>query len=378
MSNSDASQALKAILGGGTVAFHGIFARAINVNCALMISQGLFWQENAKFREVYTFPEHGERAFFQKTAAEWHEVTGLSTEQQSTARELLVRLGIFVEKKAGIPAKLYFHIDLEALVSVVNQYNVTGLPVSVKAKSKFPGNTETKVPENPETVIGKNRKQYIGIESIESFDSIKESDAQSAFSPLSESESDYVKIQTWTAETEIIPLNIASLKQDTPGGGASPNQYSDTDAEELRRRDPLKKTIGRKPGSKTGAEIEKITQVMEYLNHVTGFNLKANSAAALKHIGARLKEGATVADMMRVIDRKAGEWLGTEMQQFLVPDTLFNKTKFEKYMQQLDMPLPVRQQTQNQAYAKQQLTADQQFRDKLVSDYQQIFGKREG
>jgi len=188
MSNSDASQALKAILGGGTVAFHGIFARAINVNCALMISQGLFWQENAKFREVYTFPEHGEKSFFQKTAAEWYDVTGLSTEQQATARELLVRLGIFVEKKAGIPAKLYFHIDLEAFVSVVNQYNITGLPVSVKAKSKVPENPETKVPENPETkvpenpetVIGENRKHFIGIESIESFDSILERE-ESAF-----------------------------------------------------------------------------------------------------------------------------------------------------------------------------------------------------
>jgi hypothetical protein len=64
MSNDNALQALKSILGGGTVAFHGVFARAINVNCALMISQGLFWQENAKFKEVYTFNDHGEKSFF--------------------------------------------------------------------------------------------------------------------------------------------------------------------------------------------------------------------------------------------------------------------------------------------------------------------------
>ncbi len=164
--------------------------------------------------------------------------------------------------------------------------------------------------------------------------------------PLSENESDYVKIETWSAETKIVPLNTASPKQDTPCGGASLNRYSDTDAELLRERDPLKTTNGRKAGSKTGAEIEKIAEVIDYLNLRTGAKFRPNSGAALKYIGARLKDGYSVADMVRVIDRKVSEWLrDVKMRQYLTPDTLFNKEKFEKYMGQLEMAAPAKPQT---------------------------------
>jgi hypothetical protein len=42
---------------------------------------------------------------------------------------------------------------------------------------------------------------------------------------------------------------------------------------------------------------------------------------------------ATVEDFKRVIDIKAAEWLGTENDQYLRPQTLFG-TKFEGYLNQ--------------------------------------------
>ena len=38
-------------------------------------------------------------------------------------------------------------------------------------------------------------------------------------------------------------------------------------------------------------------------------------------------------DFCTVIDKKSNEWLGTDMEKFLCPDTLFG-TKFESYLNQ--------------------------------------------
>ena len=50
-------------------------------------------------------------------------------------------------------------------------------------------------------------------------------------------------------------------------------------------------------------------------------------------INARIKEGFTKEDFIKVIDNKVGEWLGTDMERFLRPETLFG-TKFEGYLNQ--------------------------------------------
>ena len=74
--------------------------------------------------------------------------------------------------------------------------------------------------------------------------------------------------------------------------------------------------------------------MIEYLNQVTGTSYKANSKTTLRHINARLNEGATLDDFMIVIDNKADDWLGdSKMCGFLRPETLFG-TKFESYLNQ--------------------------------------------
>ena len=361
MSNDNALQALKAILGGGTVAYHTIFARALgSVTAGIFLSQGYFWQYNAKYKDIYQFEGHDGKDFFQKTGAEIYEATALTDEQQLTARRILVKAGILTEKRAGIPAKNYYHININALVSAIDGYLNPALevvePVSVNNGTQFPGNTETGSGQTRRQASDNYGNSYI--ESLESNDSLESLYIQ---------EAEKVKIQIWTAETEFVPvgtINPNNSNEDAPGPRRVPlNRYSNTPDLQTSpaqiEAQRMKKTNGRKPGSNTGGEIEKITQVVEYLNSVTGFKLKANSAAALKNIGARLKDGATVADMMRVIDRKASEWLNTEMQIYLVPDTLFNKSKFEKYMEQLEMPLLVKNQTQQHQPRRERLRMDE-------------------
>ena len=72
-------------------------------------------------------------------------------------------------------------------------------------------------------------------------------------------------------------------------------------------------------------------EIIEHLNQKSGKNYRYSSKATQKHIKARIKEGFTLEDFKRVIDWKVSKWIGTDMEQYLRPETLFG-TKFESYL----------------------------------------------
>lgn len=71
--------------------------------------------------------------------------------------------------------------------------------------------------------------------------------------------------------------------------------------------------------------------IVDYLNQRAGTNYRASGKKTKSCINARLTEGFTVDDFKTVIDKKANDWLGTEYEQYLRPETLFG-TKFESYL----------------------------------------------
>lgn len=73
--------------------------------------------------------------------------------------------------------------------------------------------------------------------------------------------------------------------------------------------------------------------IVEYLNSRCGTNYKYTSDSTRRNIRARLEDGYTVEDFYTVIDKKANDWIGTDMQEYLRPITLFG-TKFESYLNQ--------------------------------------------
>lgn len=75
------------------------------------------------------------------------------------------------------------------------------------------------------------------------------------------------------------------------------------------------------------------TPVVSYLNKKAGTKYRASSAKTQKVIHARVAEGFTLEDFMAVIDKKTDEWMGTEWEKFLRPETLFGP-KFESYLNQ--------------------------------------------
>ena len=79
--------------------------------------------------------------------------------------------------------------------------------------------------------------------------------------------------------------------------------------------------------------IDIIKDIIDYLNLVLNTKYNYKTVNTQKHIRARLKEGYMLDDFKSVIDKKSKEWLGTNMERYLRPDTLFG-TKFESYLNQ--------------------------------------------
>jgi uncharacterized phage protein (TIGR02220 family) len=73
--------------------------------------------------------------------------------------------------------------------------------------------------------------------------------------------------------------------------------------------------------------------VIDYLNSRASKRYR-HTDANRKPIVARLNEGFTQQDCERVVDNKTGEWLGTEMEKYIRPATLFSPSKFEGYLNQ--------------------------------------------
>ena len=88
------------------IAFHPCFVKITgSVNAALMLSQAMYWSKKTKDKE----------GWFYKSRDEWFTETCLTRREQEGARKLLRNTGIWKERRAGSPAKLYYRLDLERL-----------------------------------------------------------------------------------------------------------------------------------------------------------------------------------------------------------------------------------------------------------------------
>ena len=83
-----------------------------------------------------------------------------------------------------------------------------------------------------------------------------------------------------------------------------------------------------------GEEMDnKINEILEYLNTSTNrrFSLKSNSNR--RFVAGRLKEGYSVEDLKAVVDTMVEKWGNdSKMSFYLRPETLFNATKFQTYI----------------------------------------------
>jgi len=80
-----------------------------SVGAALFLSQMLYWAPRGKDPDGWIY----------KTVKEWTGETGLSRDEQQTARKRLVRLSVMEEQRRGIPYRLYYRIDLKKLADLI-------------------------------------------------------------------------------------------------------------------------------------------------------------------------------------------------------------------------------------------------------------------
>jgi len=71
--------------------------------------------------------------------------------------------------------------------------------------------------------------------------------------------------------------------------------------------------------------------IITHLNTVTNKQYRSDTDKTIKLIGAKLQEGYNIDQMKYVIDVKASQWLNSDMEKYLRPETLFGN-KFENYL----------------------------------------------
>lgn len=125
---------------------------------------------------------------------------------------------------------------------------------------------------------------------------------------------------------------------------------------------------------KTNENIQKATEVLSYLNQQANRGFKPKETTTLKLIIARLKDGHEQQTLFDIIDMKCYEWLNdAKMSEYLRPDTLFNQTKFDNYLEQLTRAKSNPQQFKNNADARTGKQADglsemQRYKQQLIND----------
>ena len=95
----------------------------------------------------------------------------------------------------------------------------------------------------------------------------------------------------------------------------------------------VKDSIDNNIYSPAKAEQIPYKEIIEYLNLKSNSNYKYTSQKTKDLIKARINNGFTIEDFKKVIDKKSQEWLGTDFEKFLRPETLFGN-KFEGYLNQ--------------------------------------------
>jgi len=78
----------------------------------------------------------------------------------------------------------------------------------------------------------------------------------------------------------------------------------------------------------------KVSEILKYLNKKANKHFRLEIESNRKYIEARLREGYEIRDFKYVIDIKTEEWLNTDMNTHLCPQTLFRPSNFEKYINQ--------------------------------------------
>ena len=127
------------------------------------------------------------------------------------------------------------------------------------------------------------------------------------------------------------PLNEPIYK--TVDGPLKISDFKDLSSMKYPKEKTLKDSKdGTSKREDTKKELNNIyTRVIDYLNNKSNKRFKSNTKKTKTVINARLDEGFVEEDFYKVIDIKCSQWINSEMEKFIRPETLFS-SKFEGYL----------------------------------------------
>jgi uncharacterized phage protein (TIGR02220 family) len=130
-------------------------------------------------------------------------------------------------------------------------------------------------------------------------------------------------IKTWA---EIVP----NISMELSKGNLSINFLED-------KKNTIKtKSNATKNKTKSESEVnmnEVYDSIIFYLNSKANTSYQSTTKSYQTLINARLNSKHKIEDFYKVIDNKCAEWMGTDFQKFIRPETLFGN-KFETYLNQ--------------------------------------------
>ncbi|MES2353103.1 MAG: hypothetical protein V4568_01675 [Pseudomonadota bacterium] len=85
-----------------------------SISAAVMLTHALHGTREFYFAGE-CHPNLALQGFMQMSQVDWERETGLTRSAQETARRILRKRGYLEEKRTGIPAKLYFRVNIEKL-----------------------------------------------------------------------------------------------------------------------------------------------------------------------------------------------------------------------------------------------------------------------
>ncbi|TCJ15191.1 hypothetical protein EZJ19_07735 [Parasulfuritortus cantonensis] len=98
------------LLGQRCVAYHPRLVQLTGrVTAGLMLSQAIYWTKRLAMTEPARL------GWFWKTREDWRNECGLSRREQDRSRVILKELGLWQEKRVGMPAKVWYRVDLDTL-----------------------------------------------------------------------------------------------------------------------------------------------------------------------------------------------------------------------------------------------------------------------
>jgi uncharacterized phage protein (TIGR02220 family) len=312
--------------------------KATDLECAVLLSDLAgaydYWKEKNLLQDGYFF----------RTQSEIEQNTTLSAKVQLRCLKVLISKGILKTKLKGAPPVKYFLIDEKAILAIISQtveidlskreiLNSTNGIIQDVQKGDFElaemeilnstkGRTNNnRVNNNKEIIIDNNNKEKINF-------SFLENDQQ------------LISLNDKKELEKVNRANFVNDKQSEPAENAKYFFEVTQVLALLTDRSGVKFVI---PKTKTG--IEKYEPY--------------------KLIKERISDGAKLEDIFAVVEMKNQEWQGTPIYKNFVPSTLFRKSNFEKYLQQLQL-------TYNN---KQQTNLNNQFRTKKDENFAHYFSQ---